>query len=170
MNSNTQSRTGPWRWYHETLLDCCINLDEVKRTGLSFNQFICLSECHGCLLDLVQRIEDLNVPPIAHPDWENALNRKCCQQSEERAIIVEGCSSNNNVASELPASSGILCYPNQQNQQSEAYIEEYGDRVSVCNNTRISGLLLRSIYEFLFMSDSVLRIIDRVCFVVEKSP
>ncbi|CAM9924735.1 unnamed protein product, partial [Choristocarpus tenellus] len=27
---------GPWRWYHESMLDCCAPLDVVRKKGMSF--------------------------------------------------------------------------------------------------------------------------------------
>ncbi|XP_048765523.2 glutathione gamma-glutamylcysteinyltransferase-like [Ostrea edulis] len=38
---------GPWRWYHETMLDCCIPISLVEQEGITFNQFICLAECNS---------------------------------------------------------------------------------------------------------------------------
>lgn len=46
---------GPWRWFHETMLDCCVRLDVVKDEGLTFDQFICLAECNGCSFDVTHR-------------------------------------------------------------------------------------------------------------------
>lgn len=33
---------GPWRWYHESMLDCCRDLEEIKKSGIEFDQFSCL--------------------------------------------------------------------------------------------------------------------------------
>ena len=41
---------GPWRWYHESMLDCCRPLESVEKSGLLFQEFVCLGDCHG--LDL----------------------------------------------------------------------------------------------------------------------
>lgn len=38
---------GPWRFFAEELLDCCLPLDEVKRTGISLPHFVCLAHCNG---------------------------------------------------------------------------------------------------------------------------
>jgi glutathione gamma-glutamylcysteinyltransferase len=38
---------GPWRWYHENMLDCCIPVKVVEQEGITFGQFICLAECNG---------------------------------------------------------------------------------------------------------------------------
>jgi hypothetical protein len=38
---------GPWRWFGEEMLDCCVSLDEVRARGLTLNQFACLAQCNG---------------------------------------------------------------------------------------------------------------------------
>ena len=38
---------GPWRWYEESMLNCCISLDEVKETGITLRIFNCLAICQG---------------------------------------------------------------------------------------------------------------------------
>ena len=38
---------GPWRWFSEELLDCCLPLDMVARDGVSLHEFQCLGQCNG---------------------------------------------------------------------------------------------------------------------------
>ncbi|KAL3882219.1 hypothetical protein ACJMK2_028584 [Sinanodonta woodiana] len=38
---------GPWRWYHENMLDCCAPLAVVQDQGITFDQFICLAKCNS---------------------------------------------------------------------------------------------------------------------------
>jgi len=38
---------GGWRWYDETMLNCCVELEEVKRKGITFQTFTCLAKCQG---------------------------------------------------------------------------------------------------------------------------
>lgn len=38
---------GPWRWFDETLLDCCVSLDEVRTRGVTMRELACLAECNG---------------------------------------------------------------------------------------------------------------------------
>lgn len=47
---------GPWRWYHENMLDCCVPVRVVEQEGITFGQFICLAECNG--LDTVSKVVD----------------------------------------------------------------------------------------------------------------
>ncbi|TPX30693.1 hypothetical protein SmJEL517_g05801 [Synchytrium microbalum] len=38
---------GPWRWYSESMLECCSPLSRVKETGITFDEFACLASCNG---------------------------------------------------------------------------------------------------------------------------
>ncbi|KAA8543396.1 hypothetical protein F0562_021109 [Nyssa sinensis] len=38
---------GPWRWFDESMLDCCEPLEKVKAKGISFGKVICLAHCAG---------------------------------------------------------------------------------------------------------------------------
>ncbi|VDN17788.1 unnamed protein product [Gongylonema pulchrum] len=42
----------PWRFYHESMLDCCLSLDEIKTRGITLPQFTCLAECNKLIIDL----------------------------------------------------------------------------------------------------------------------
>jgi glutathione gamma-glutamylcysteinyltransferase len=43
---------GPWRWFSEELLDCCVSLDEVRRRGLDLDELACLARCNGAEVEL----------------------------------------------------------------------------------------------------------------------
>ncbi|MFN0249665.1 MAG: phytochelatin synthase family protein [Kofleriaceae bacterium] len=43
---------GPWRWFSEDLLDCCVSLEEVRRRGLDLDEVTCLARCNGAAVDL----------------------------------------------------------------------------------------------------------------------
>jgi glutathione gamma-glutamylcysteinyltransferase len=40
---------GPWRWFGEEMLDCCVPLDEVRVRGLTLDEFACLARCNGAI-------------------------------------------------------------------------------------------------------------------------
>ena len=44
---------GPWRWYEESMLNCCVDLEEVKKTGITFATFACLAKCQGIDVEAV---------------------------------------------------------------------------------------------------------------------
>lgn len=42
---------GPWRWFDESMLDCCEPLEKVKETGISFGKLVCLAYCAGAKVE-----------------------------------------------------------------------------------------------------------------------
>ncbi|CAO3642697.1 unnamed protein product [Cunninghamella blakesleeana] len=38
---------GVWRWYSDELLDCCSSQEEMKKNGITFDNFLCLAKCHS---------------------------------------------------------------------------------------------------------------------------
>ncbi|CAL4978497.1 unnamed protein product [Urochloa decumbens] len=38
---------GPWRWFDESMLDCCEPLDKIKAHGITFGKVACLAHCSG---------------------------------------------------------------------------------------------------------------------------
>ena len=38
---------GAWRWFDESLLDCCVPLPEVAATGITLDALACLARCNG---------------------------------------------------------------------------------------------------------------------------
>jgi glutathione gamma-glutamylcysteinyltransferase len=43
---------GPWRWFGEELLDCCVPLDVVRTRGLDLDELACLARCNGAAVTL----------------------------------------------------------------------------------------------------------------------
>lgn len=42
---------GPWRWFDESMLDCCEPLEKVKSRGISFGKLVCLAQCAGAKVE-----------------------------------------------------------------------------------------------------------------------
>ncbi|HET8931864.1 MAG TPA: phytochelatin synthase family protein [Polyangiales bacterium] len=42
---------GPWRWFAEDLLDCCVPLAHVRAHGLTLDELACLARCNGAEVD-----------------------------------------------------------------------------------------------------------------------
>ncbi|KAI7743981.1 hypothetical protein M8C21_001748 [Ambrosia artemisiifolia] len=42
---------GPWRWFDESMLDCCEPLEIVKAKGISFGKVVCLAHCAGAKVE-----------------------------------------------------------------------------------------------------------------------
>jgi glutathione gamma-glutamylcysteinyltransferase len=51
---------GSWRWFSEELLDCCKSLEEVRRSGITLDEAVCLARCSNADVT-VQRAADVNV-------------------------------------------------------------------------------------------------------------
>ena len=49
-----RSWKGPWRWFSEELLDCCLPLAAVRERGLALDEVACLARCNGADVE-VQR-------------------------------------------------------------------------------------------------------------------
>lgn len=48
---------GPWRWFGEEMLDCCVPLDEVRVRGLTLDEFACLARCNGAISTIRRPID-----------------------------------------------------------------------------------------------------------------
>ncbi|KAJ1416615.1 Phytochelatin synthase, N-terminal catalytic domain [Sesbania bispinosa] len=42
---------GPWRWFDESMLDCCEPLEKIKARGISFGKLVCLAHCAGAKVE-----------------------------------------------------------------------------------------------------------------------
>jgi glutathione gamma-glutamylcysteinyltransferase len=49
---------GPWRWFSEEMLNCCVALDDVKQSGITLQDFDCLARCQGLTLELAYADDD----------------------------------------------------------------------------------------------------------------
>ncbi len=45
---------GPWRWFGEELLDCCVPLERVRSKGLDLDELACLARCNGAEVTLAR--------------------------------------------------------------------------------------------------------------------
>jgi glutathione gamma-glutamylcysteinyltransferase len=45
---------GPWRWFSEELLDCCVSLEQVRKRGLDLDEVACLARCNGAAVELLR--------------------------------------------------------------------------------------------------------------------
>ncbi|KAF4346842.1 hypothetical protein G4B88_000142, partial [Cannabis sativa] len=42
---------GPWRWFDDSMLDCCEPLEKIKSEGITFGKVACLAHCNGAKVD-----------------------------------------------------------------------------------------------------------------------
>jgi glutathione gamma-glutamylcysteinyltransferase len=43
---------GPWRYFHEQMLDCCLPLEKVRQEGITLEQAACLARCNGAAVEV----------------------------------------------------------------------------------------------------------------------
>lgn len=48
---------GVWRWYGEEMLDCCQSLPAIQETGITLEEFVCISRCNGAKVTAHRYIE-----------------------------------------------------------------------------------------------------------------
>eukprot|EP00045_Choanoeca_perplexa_P017660 m.261461 g.261461 ORF g.261461 m.261461 type:complete len:394 (-) comp17598_c0_seq10:602-1783(-) len=70
---------GPWRWYHESMLDCCQSLEVIQQKGITFDEALCLARCNHTL-----------VPYVVRPEPDSAKGLETF-----RKHVVASCTSNN---------------------------------------------------------------------------
>lgn len=46
----------PWRWFAESLLDCCLDMESVKKEGISMNQLARIAKCQGTSVQVLRRL------------------------------------------------------------------------------------------------------------------
>lgn len=70
---------GPWRWFDESMLDCCEPLEKVKAEGITFGKVACLAHCAGA------NVEALHTNQSTLDEFRNHVRR--CTSSEECHLI-----------------------------------------------------------------------------------
>ncbi|XP_058761909.1 glutathione gamma-glutamylcysteinyltransferase 3-like isoform X1 [Vicia villosa] len=71
---------GPWRWFDDTMLDCCEPLDKIKSQGITFGKVACLARCSGAKVE-VFRADQSNID-----DFRNWVIS--CSSEEDCHVIV----------------------------------------------------------------------------------
>ncbi len=72
-----QNWKGPWRWYEETMLNCCLDLEDVKTTGITLRDFRCLAHCQGLSVDL-RHCDDASLD-----EFRVAIEKTCVSRNTE---------------------------------------------------------------------------------------
>eukprot|EP00511_Aplanochytrium_stocchinoi_P009958 CAMPEP_0204862452 /NCGR_PEP_ID=MMETSP1348-20121228/2526_1 /ASSEMBLY_ACC=CAM_ASM_000700 /TAXON_ID=215587 /ORGANISM="Aplanochytrium stocchinoi, Strain GSBS06" /LENGTH=483 /DNA_ID=CAMNT_0052012403 /DNA_START=188 /DNA_END=1639 /DNA_ORIENTATION=- len=73
---------GPWRWFHEEQLSCCVSLDHVKKEGITIRQFACLAECNGAEAQI--RCPD----EFSLEHFRDDVRQICGRNGKERTLVV----------------------------------------------------------------------------------
>ncbi|KAG7363051.1 phytochelatin synthase [Nitzschia inconspicua] len=80
---------GPWRWYEEKMLNCCVDLEEIKKTGITLKDFQCLAMCQGVSVDLQYSDETSRLE-----DFRRAVEAACVESESDGDDIEDGDSKN----------------------------------------------------------------------------
>ncbi|KAF3436122.1 hypothetical protein FNV43_RR23214 [Rhamnella rubrinervis] len=48
---------GPWRWFEDSMLDCCEPLATIKAEGITFGKVACLAHCNGAQVEAFRTSE-----------------------------------------------------------------------------------------------------------------
>jgi len=73
-----QNWKGPWRWYEEKMLNCCVDLEEIKQAGITLQDFQCLAFCQGLSVDLHYCDETSSLEK-----FREAVERACVEEPFE---------------------------------------------------------------------------------------
>lgn len=73
-----QNWRGPWRWYEEKMLNCCFDLNDVKRTGITLSDFQCLARCQGLSVEITYCDEQCTLEK-----FRSAVQRACVETDKE---------------------------------------------------------------------------------------
>lgn len=70
---------GPWRWFDESMLDCCEPLEKVKVDGITFGKVACLANCAGA------KVEALRTNQSSLDEFRRFVTK--CSSSEDCHVI-----------------------------------------------------------------------------------
>jgi len=77
---------GPWRWFAEDLLDCCVPLAVVRERGLDLDELTCLARCNGAEVQL-ERAESSNLDALRAAIAAAARGESVVIASYDRAVM-----------------------------------------------------------------------------------
>jgi glutathione gamma-glutamylcysteinyltransferase len=143
-----QTWKGPWRWYSEAMLNCCVDLEYAKQTGITLAQFHCLAQCQGLVTELY-RVDELDdkhnasatqsATPTGVELFRIAVRRACMEQDVEDDKDDDN--SNNN--KDVPLTILVACYSRRILGQTGsghfspiAAYDEVSDRVLILDTAR----------------------------------
>lgn len=78
-----KGRQGYWRFWSDDMLDCCRTLDDVRKQGITLEEFRCLAACNGLDAELTGGVNGFNKGIEA---FESAVKRTCASQKEVLAV------------------------------------------------------------------------------------
>jgi len=75
--------SGPWRWFDDSMLDCCRELAVVQKKGIAMSELACLAKCNGALCELVYASE------ISFDKFKSDVHLACSESNKQaRPVMV----------------------------------------------------------------------------------
>lgn len=71
---------GPWRWFDDSMLDCCEPLEKIKAKGITFGKVVCLAVCNGA------KVESFRTDECMVDDFRKHVIS--CTSSEDSHVVV----------------------------------------------------------------------------------
>ncbi|KAF5726993.1 glutathione gamma-glutamylcysteinyltransferase 3-like [Tripterygium wilfordii] len=71
---------GPWRWFDDSMLDCCEPLSVIKVKGITFGKVACLAHCNGA------KVETFRTNETTFDEFRKHV--VSCTSAEDRHVIV----------------------------------------------------------------------------------
>mmetsp|Transcript_23682 Transcript_23682/g.42721 ORF Transcript_23682/g.42721 Transcript_23682/m.42721 type:complete len:252 (-) Transcript_23682:842-1597(-) len=75
---------GPWRWYEESMLNCCMDMEEIKKTGITMGVFVCLFKCQGLAVDPTLASDS------SRDEFRQAVRLACVKNMDDEAGEMQG--------------------------------------------------------------------------------
>jgi len=117
---------GVWRWFDETLLDCCKPLEEVKTSGIDLEEFVCLARCNGASANLFR--------PIIEESAESGSCQSACCAQDTKSTGDSGCCGGSN--------RGGCCGSSQSEENSKhlpGSLEHFRDMVKTATSLPVDN-------------------------------
>jgi len=87
-----QQWKGPWRWYEETMLNCCIDMEDIKQSGITLTDFQCLAFCQGLSVELQHCDETSSLK-----EFRRVVERACVEEQQlDDQVVGEGVEEEDN--------------------------------------------------------------------------
>eukprot|EP00980_Cylindrotheca_fusiformis_P010145 scaffold2253_cov119-Cylindrotheca_fusiformis.AAC.20 len=78
---------GPWRWFSEEMLNCCVALEDVKKSGITLQDFSCLARCQGLTVD-VRYADDQGLAQFRQAVADACLETPPTTVLDEKVLVV----------------------------------------------------------------------------------
>ncbi|KAJ4726928.1 Phytochelatin Synthase, Glutathione gamma-glutamylcysteinyltransferase [Melia azedarach] len=82
---------GPWRWFDDTMLDCCEALSKIKDEGITFGKVACLAYCNGANVEAF-RTSETSIDDFRRHVISSATSEDChIITSYHRGVLKQSC-------------------------------------------------------------------------------